>query len=208
MHVAVNEKVNPPYVKFEVRSFEDRKASMETGKYTARDVDYVVIRQAGNQNTSEFEAQEWLARISKNPGYKPEWVQLFRNQYAEWKKGYEPTPYGTHVRNWPVISPAQADMLTQVQVLTVEDLATANEATLQRIGMGGRALQLKAKAWLDSAKKIGSVAEELASLREMNKALLEQNNLLREQNHSLQIQAGVKVQLAEQPQAKEVDPFG
>jgi hypothetical protein len=208
MTIAINETARPPYVKFEVRALEDRAATMAAGKYSTRDVDFVVVRQAGQTNTAEFEAGPWLERIGNNPGYRPEWVDMLRNQYAMWKKGYEPTPNGTHVRSWPSISPSQAEMLCNVQLLTVEDLASANESALQRIGIGARELQLKAKAWLDSATKVGKVTEELAALREQNAALLEQNNLLRTQNHSLQVQAGVQIPMAAQPKLVEVDPFG
>lgn len=208
MTIAVNESARPPYVKYELRAIEDRKRTQETGKYSTRDVDYVIVRQAGQKDSSEFEAIDWLDRIAKNPGYKPEWVENLRHQYNLWKKGMEPTPDGTHVRSWPAISPSQAEMLCNVQLLTVEDLASANEASLSRLGIGARELQLKAKAWLQSAQNIGSTAEELAALRAHNAALLEQNNLLREQNHKLQVTAGVTIPMAPQPAQVEQDPFG
>jgi hypothetical protein len=208
MTIAISENARPPYVKFEVRSFEDRAKTMATGKYTARDIDYVVVRQAGQMNSSEHEAVEWLDRIAKNPGYKPEWVDGLRKQYENWKKGYEAVPSGTHVRSWPSIGPSTADMLCGVNILTVEDLAVANESALQRIGIGARELQQKAKAWLDSATKVGATAEELAALRAQVAALVEQNNLFREQNQALQIQAGVRTPMPAVPAATEVDPFG
>lgn len=208
MQIAVNESARPPYVQFKVIPLEDRAATMAQGRFVSKDTDYVTVRQAGQKDSSEFEAVPWLDRISKNPGYRPEWVDMLRNQYANWKKGYETPPNGTHIRAWPAISPSQAEMLCSIMLLTVEDLAGANESALQRIGMGARELQMKARAWLDSATKIGSTAEELAALRAHNAALLEQNNLLRTQNHQLQVQAGVKVTMTEQPAKTEQDPFG
>lgn len=204
MSIAVNESSRPPYVIFQERFAEDRAESMKQGKLVNKSVDWVVVRQAGNKDSSEFEALEWLDRISKNPGFKPEWTDGFRMAYQRWKQGQAPVLNGTSIRTWPAISSAQADMLANITVFTVEDLAIANESTLQRIGIGARELQMKAKAWLDSAQNIGTVSEELAALRQQNKLLLEQNNELRAL--ALAREPGLKVPV--QPVQQETDPFG
>lgn len=208
MQIAVNENSRPPYVVFQERSVEDRKATMEQGRYVARPQDWAIVRQAGSKDASEIEVNDWLDRISKNPGFPKEWVTAFKDAYAQWKKGHEPVPNGTHIRQWPQISPAQAEMITACGVLTVEDLAAANEPTLQRLGMGSRDLKSKAQAWLDSASKIGSVAEELASLRALVMEFKEQNNELRANLLAERAKNGTSpVELAPVPKATETDPF-
>lgn len=206
--LAVNENSRPPYVQFQERAVEDRKATMETGRYVARPQDWAIVRPAGSKDSAEIEVADWFDRISKNPGFPKEWVTGFKDMYAQWKKGQEPVPHGTHIRQWPQISPAQAEMITSCGVLTVEDLATANEQILQRLGMGSRDLKAKAQAWLDSATKIGSVAEELASLRALVMQFKTQNDELRAGLLAERAKNGTSpVELAPVPKATETDPF-
>jgi hypothetical protein len=158
----------PPYVEFEQRAEEDRAETVKQGHYVARDVDYAIIRAIGAKDAVEKPAVEWLGHLDQlvtRQDYPREWAKFFREQYNDWKAGNEPSVNGTHVRQWSAISRAQAEMLVAAKILTVEDLAVANEETLQRIGMGSRGLKQRAQAWLDTAAKNGS-AEELAMLRE------------------------------------------
>jgi predicted RecB family nuclease len=58
--------------------------------------------------------------------------------------------------------PAQIKTLLDINVRTVEELAAANEETLNRVGMGGRALKQKAIIWLESSKRSAeSLTEEV-----------------------------------------------
>ena len=158
----------PPYVEFETRAEEDRQATIEAGHYVAKDVDYAIIRAIGAKDAVEKPALEWLGHIEKMAAtsrYNREWAKFFREQYNEWKAGHETAPNGFHVKNWPAISPAQRDMLVAARILTVEDLAAANEETLQRIGIGARGLKHRAQAWLDTVQNTKS-SEELSMLRE------------------------------------------
>lgn len=157
----------PPHVRFEERSEEDRNASIEAGRLVLRSVHFVLVSQPGSKDCVEKDAEQWLSEIQRKAvagAYPQEWVDAFRTRYEAWKRGLEAPPLGFPVREWAAISRAQADNLCSVGVLTVEDLAAANEPTLARIGMGARALKDKAQAWLDSAKENGN-AEELAALR-------------------------------------------
>ena len=130
---------SPPFVQFEQRAVEDRNASIAAGGVVFRDVDYVVVMQRGSRDTFEKEATEWLADIDRavhEGTYPGEWAQHFRRQYEAFREGRETPVIGTHVREWPSLSKAQVETLISARCITVEDLATANEQTLQRIGMG------------------------------------------------------------------------
>jgi hypothetical protein len=155
----------PPYVKFEERSFEDRAASEKEGRYIAKSVDFVVIRQVGSRDTVECDAKQWLGQIKKDPGFHPDWVEQFDKQYRAYKSGQEITPNGTHVKTWPTISKAQCDMLLNANLRTVEDVAQASESALMNVGIGARELQQKARAWLATAEEHGKGAQELTALR-------------------------------------------
>lgn len=177
----------PPHVRFEERSEEDRNASIEAGRLVLKSVHFVLISQPGSKDCVEKDAEGWLADIQRRAmagAYPQEWVDAFRTRYEAWKRGLEAPPMGFPVREWAAISRAQADNLCAIGVLTVEDLANANEPTMARIGMGARTLKDKAQAWLDSAKQHGN-AEELAALRAKLADLSADNERLHEKLQAL-----------------------
>lgn len=169
----------PPNVKFTQEAVEDRVESERQGKYVARNVDTVTVWQAGSKDSTPFDATDWLDRISKNPGYPREWVDGFRKAYDMWKHGIEAPLNGTPIRDWGSISPNQREHLLHLTIYTVEDLAAANESTLQRIGMGGRELKQKAQTYLDTANNVGKVAAQNSALAVQNAELVRQMAELR-----------------------------
>lgn len=161
----------PPYVVFKKGTVEDRAASIALGRYSTKSIDWAVIRQSGSKDSVEIEANDWLDRISKNPGFAREWVDGYRKSYELWKQGQEAPLMGTPIREWGVISHEQRDMLIQLTICTVEDLAAANESALARIGMGARELKQKAQAWLETSKNVGAVVAQNAALVVENAAI-------------------------------------
>ena len=155
----------PPIVNFEERSVEDRAATAAVGGKQMKAVDYVLLNQPGSKDTVEREALPWLEALHQNRNFDAGWVARVKEHYKLWKAGHEITPNGTHIRMWAAIDKGQADTLIGAGILTVEDLAAANEEALRRGGIGARALKMKATAWLESASKNGKAAEELVLLR-------------------------------------------
>ena len=139
------------FVQFETRSKEDRKATIKEGHYVAIDVDYAIITPPGGNLVVEREVDDEI-------------MARYREGYDAWKKGQEVPVEGTHLKNWPVASPAQIDMCLRTNVRTVEELATLSESGVQRIGMGGITLRQKAQAWLDAANGTGKGAAEIEKL--------------------------------------------
>jgi len=155
-------KARPSYVKFELRSVEDREKSIEAGHVVFKDVAYAVITPQGGNLVVDREVTPWLADLNKRGD---ENAEHYEKIYEAWKAGNDAPVDGTRIQDWPSITPAQVDQLKYANCLSVEDLAAANEGMLARIGMGGRALKQKAQAWLDSANNTGKSAEELQALR-------------------------------------------
>lgn len=160
----------PPYVIFEVRTEEDRNKTIEQGRYIAKDVDFVVITPAGSKDSVERKALDWLSDInmkasSNPPRFNPAHASYFQSAYKAWKENQEVPTSGTPINGWPAVSPAQQQNLLSLNIRTVEDLASMNDSGLQRIGMGARALQNKAIAWISSANDHGKVSEEVSALR-------------------------------------------
>jgi hypothetical protein len=153
-------KDRPSYITFEMRSVEDRAASIAEGHYIAKDVPFVVVTPPGGNLVFEEPAQDWLAK-KKNDKF----FDHYSNAFKAWQSGQEEPEVGVPIKSWASISPAQAATCLAANIRTVEDLATAPAGALQRIGMGAVALQKKAQAWLQSASDTGKTAEELVSLR-------------------------------------------
>lgn len=179
----------PPYVQFERRPEEDRNASIEAGHYVAKDVNYALITPMGSKDKIERVATEWLANIERECGegrFPRNWLEAFKAAYAAWEKNLELPETGSPIIDWPALSPAQVKMLLNWNVRTIEDLSVANEETITRLGMGGRALKQRAVDWLATAKDSGKVAEEVSSLRAANTDLVKANEDLRERLTALE----------------------
>lgn len=162
------EEARPPYVRFEVRAIEDREASIEAGHYVGKDVIFAIVTPTGSKDQVEREATEWLKNVEE--GVKQDripsfWLGAYTTALENFRNAQETPEFGTAVKDWPSLSPSQVKLLIDISVRTVEELAAANEETLNRIGMGGRALKQKAQAWLDSSAGQGKLSEELAQLR-------------------------------------------
>ena len=181
-------KERPPYVTFEFRAEEDREASIAAGHYVSRDIAYALITPMGSKDRIERVAEDWFAKLEgdvQERRFPQEWLRAFRGAFEDWKAGRATPLSGTAVEHWPVASPSQVKTLLDLKVRTVEDLASANEETLNRIGMGGRALKQKAIDWLASAKDIGKVTEEIAAMRAENADLRARNSDLQSRLNKL-----------------------
>jgi len=168
----------PPFICFEIRLEEDREKTIETGQYSYKEFDYVLVTPRGSRDTVERRYAEWLAHIEReaaNGRFPQDWLSAIKAAYADWKAGREAPITGTPVRTWTVLGPGQQKLLEQCGIRSIEELASANEEALARIGMGGRALRDKARAWLEAAANTGKLAENVAALQVANEQLLERN---------------------------------
>jgi len=163
-------EARPPYVTFERRGVEDRTASLATGYYTTKDVDFATITPPGGRTTVERPVSEWFAQIRRASQedvgrFPPSWVAHYEQSYDRWKKGEEIPEIGTPIKGWPVLSPAQQQTVLHADIRTVEDLAQATEEGLARIGMGAMALKRRAADFLaargDGASKASAEMEIL-----------------------------------------------
>lgn len=179
----------PPYIKFEVRAVEDRNASIEAGHYVAKDVIFALVTPAGTRERIERPAEDYLAYLREGAAQEripSNWVPAVEEALERFKKNQEDPEFGTPIRNYPAISPAQARMLTDMGIVSVEQLADATEEALQRIGMGARAMKERAKTYLDAAKSTGITAAEHEKLVAENDALKVRNEALEERVSKLE----------------------
>lgn len=161
MTVTVLEE-RPPLIECFSDSIEDRAASIKEGHYVGKDVVFFKVTPVGGKLEVILEAEAHLKTL-RRAGDK--FLPMYEAAYAAYKDGAAPPVNGTALKDWPQISPAELKTLLSCNIRSIEDLATVPEEALNRIGMGARALQNKAIAWLNAAAGPGKAAEEIAALK-------------------------------------------
>lgn len=159
----------PAYVVFETRSVEDREATIKQGVYVGKDVDYALITPPGSKDRIERIVGEWLPQKKEDvqAGRLPDaWYRSYVAAYEDFKAGKESPIDGIPVIDWPGLSPSQVKTLLSLNLRSVQDVATMNEESIARLGMGGRSLKQRAIEYLAAAERNGKPAEELAALRQ------------------------------------------
>jgi len=142
-----NEGIIP---QFKIVAVVDKKKSDEAGRPIYRDVEWVDIYIAGDKTTCHS------TKVTDE--HKHRWPQV----YDAFKRGQEMATTGTPIEEWPILTVSQVAELKAINIFSVEDLASLSDTGLQKVGMGARALQAKAKAFIDSAKN-GAETQKLAS---------------------------------------------
>lgn len=204
--------VRPPYVEFQMRAVEDRSESLKQGRYMTKDVPFIILVPHGSEGKQriEQEYEVWLQKIKPMTGpkggsydghyevasrFNPDWVQKIETQFRLWKEGEQFEVEGTHLRNWPAISPAQLKNCLDMHLLTVEQLANAADDAVERLGMGGYTLRQRARDWLaaqggGSAKtaiEMENLRAEVASRDVTISSMKEQLEALQRQINALQV---------------------
>lgn len=187
MSVSIQEG-RPAYVVFETQIEEDRQATLDSGRYTPKDVDYAIITPQGSKDRIPRQVADWFQNLEQQvqEGRLPDaWLASYKAKYNAWKEGRAMPENGSPVSNWPALSPSQVKILLDANVRTIEDLAVANEQSLANIGMGGRALKQRAVDWLAAAQNTGKVAEEVSALKAQNADLIANNERMATQLQEL-----------------------
>lgn len=150
----------PAYVEFEPRAEEDRDASIEAGHPVYVDVVYAIITPPGGNLVVEKKAEEWVESKRSDPFFRH-----YKEAYQAFLEDREAPIEGTPIEMCPAFSPAAVKQIRGAGLRSVEDLAAANENSIGKMGMGGRALKQKAVSWLETAGNTGRVAEENAAMK-------------------------------------------
>ena len=172
-------QARPPFVEFKRVALPDPVNTEKLGRRMTKDVDFAFIMQPGSRDQVERVATDWLAMLKNKQlsgaadAYPDEWVTAFHKKYEAWKEGHDAPLNGTSVREWPVLSPAEAENFIALRVMTIEDVAAMTEDAMSRVGMGSRALRDKAREWLAGKDAAGQLAEENKTLKAALAELME-----------------------------------
>ncbi len=206
-------EARPAYVRFETVAIEDRAATLAAGHYVAKDVDYALITPPYSKDVMKHKVSIWLPQLDlnlKNNRIPAKWVADYKAAYKAFQEGKELPVNGTPIRGWALISPAQIETLIKMQILTVEDLANANDEGIKRIGMGGLDLKNKASAYLKEKNNSGQLTLEMANLQQEHDVLQGVNSNLQEKNDALErrisaLESGSSVTAVDEPSKVDVD---
>lgn len=117
----------------------------------------------------------------------------FPQQWAAFQQGIDPITIGYPLEEWAAISRSQVETLKALKFRTVEHVADASDAQLQRV-MGGMELRIKAKAFLDKAKDEQLVQKQAAENERLSKRIAElEEQIKRIAEHSEPPKRGRKV---------------
>ncbi len=109
---------------------------------------------------------EKVSRLKKGAVGEEIWA-VIKPYYERWKEGQD-APFATK---------EMVRVLAQVEIRSVEDLANAEEAALNKLSIPGIiGMRAKAKALLDARANLAPVSEELAALRQKVEALEKERN--------------------------------
>jgi len=102
-----------------------------------------------------------------------QWAHFQNNQ------GSDPMQLGTPLEQWPLLGTVQVQELKGLRYFTVESIAQASDATIQRIGMAGgmspHALREKAVRFLALANDTAVVDEQAQALAAMRAEQIEKD---------------------------------
>lgn len=120
--------------------------------------------------------------------------RMFRRQYEAFKSSLEQPVNGVPLQEMPGITVAEIANLRTLHVLSVEQLAEANDLVLQDFGHGARALQKRARDWLEATQGVTSIKAKNQELEEKNTALAADLAQIKEQLAMLMAQGALSTQ--------------
>ena len=161
------------HVTFYNKPVENRYRTQQEGRPIFDDVIFVTIRVPGDDKT-----------VIDTPA-RDDHKQRFPRQWAHFQNTRDGSDaaIGTPLKVWPLVTPAQAEELHALKFRTVEQVATASDDQINKIGMlagmSPYAFRSRAQAWLAAAKD-SSLVERQAQ------ALVEKDEQMRKMTESMQ----------------------
>ena len=155
-----------PPARFVSLAKEDKAKSLEEGRPIFVDKPYIEILKEGG-NILQFPASD-----KYKERYPKEWEAFQSNEQL--------ATDGMPLEQWAGCTRSQCENLKNLNVFSVEQLADASEAVLEKL-IGSRVLKEKAKAYLEQAQDSGKMVERLTKLEETIEYLKIENEDLKSQ---------------------------
>lgn len=131
---------------FFTESVEDGAATAEAGTLKTREVEYVMLRVAGDQNSAPVHPVDDALRKRFGTEYK-HWMATRKNDHVN----------GLRITQWPLASKGFAMELAALGIRSVEDLSVVSDVNAMKI-TNGREWRERARAWLETNKDAAAAA--------------------------------------------------
>lgn len=158
-----DENTGPLAVRFYQKEVQNEFATAQEGRPISYMADFVRIEIPGN-NTSVIDT---FANADHKKRFPIQWAQ-FLNEKSEGASDSAGVQ-GTLLRDWPLLTSAQATELKHYRFYTVEQVATASDQQINAlgmlVGMSPFAFRDKARAYLAGAKDSAVVQAQADELR-------------------------------------------
>lgn len=116
-----------------------------------------------------------------------EWTTGFPREWGLFEEGRDQTPDGTSLSEWPPCTISLQATLKAIHIHTVEMLAEANEAALDRLGMDARKLQAKARAFLDTRRDTAAAMRHAAEAETARAAMVKMTDEMADMRRQLEL---------------------
>jgi hypothetical protein len=168
----IDRKPKPAFVRYERRAEEDKPKSLQYGRYIAKDVDYAIIQSSYSKDTVIYPIKRFMEEMEikvRNGVIPEEHFNTWKSNYEIWIKRQTTPNSGTPVRGWGLISPAQQEMIINMDILTIEDIIKEN---VKMTSMpNGKEIRQKAITWLQTLNDRGPLIHKITELTEENDKL-------------------------------------
>lgn len=169
-------------VVFYKKTLQNSYRTAEEGRPIFDEVDMVKIYTGGDT----LNIVDTFVREDHKARFPQQWAHYLN------RTGNDPHISGTPIDQWPLVSKAQAEELKALKFFTVENIANASDAQLQRIGM---LAGMSAHSFRDRAINYLKVARDEAHANQHE----EEINRLREENAKIKAETDAKLaQMQEQ----------
>jgi hypothetical protein len=165
------------HVFFENKPVTDELESKRLNRLVQMDQEQVTIKAPGDRGMVKVFPATAVWRWVDDPirGRVPlTYAERFSEQYRQFKAEGTQTVKGTPLSELTFLTRSKQAELRALGVHTAEMLASLAEQNIKNLGMGGRELVEKAKAYLanaESGASVANLAEELARLKDENEKL-------------------------------------
>lgn len=150
------------YVEFENIPVHQVAESELAGRAIYKDVPHIKIMFPGDRT------KQVCRRVkTESTGGTPSDMERFPRQWAAFEAQQEQSQDGTPLEQWPIMTKSQVMEFRSLHIHTVDALAALSDAAVQNIGIGGRELREKAKAWLSKADDGAEVSRLVTENRDM-----------------------------------------
>ena len=179
----MNEDTGALAVRFYQREVENEYLTSQEGRPIKYMADFVRIEIPGNM-TSVIDT---FANDDHKKRFPIQWAQ-FLNEKTDGKNDGE--AQGTLLRDWSLLTPAQASELKHWKFYTVEQIANASDQHIMQlgmlVGMSPLAFRDKARAYLTQAKDSSYSMKQAEEIRKRDQEIEDLKHQMQQMNEMMQ----------------------